>query len=457
MMSTTGVHLNDVAFAVASEGGPLSVGVSIVHAESARSEQLGLPARHVARLTPRLVSADHWSILARAGQLTPLSVCEVIRAELRHRLGTGSSSGISCAVPPTFGSEALGTLLALARLEGIDICSFHDAAALAVASVGLSGTTLVLDLGLGQLSASRVEVENGESRRRAVASRRGPGLSMLHQAWLQRIAEAMVLQTRFDPLHDGASEQRLYDLLESVTATAATAASAVLELPVGSDTLRLTLTRDQFVEAAAPVYDEILAVLHELRPAGARVNILMDEALARLPGLVERIASMRSCRLFTHETGLVARAASRVRAERAADGSVPMQRGYAVGAVVAAPCELDLTPFTSGAEVSPTHALCEGRATALPKSGWLEIGREPSKDGIRLAEWLAGVSRLHCSLQIDEAGVTLIPHSAQGTWLNDERVRGRIRVRSGDKLRVGTPGIVIDLIAVGGERHGAAS
>jgi predicted component of type VI protein secretion system len=61
---------------------------------------------------------------------------------------------------------------------------------------------------------------------------------------------------------------------------------------------------------------------------------------------------------------------------------------------------------------------------------------------------------LHCSLRGDAEGIVLVPHSPQGTWLNDERVRGRVRLQSGDRLRVGTPGVLIELIAVGGAGHG---
>ncbi|NDF87076.1 MAG: FHA domain-containing protein, partial [Gammaproteobacteria bacterium] len=116
--------------------------------------------------------------------------------------------------------------------------------------------------------------------------------------------------------------------------------------------------------------------------------------------------------------------------------------------------ELDLSNLANFVDTAPTHALWEGRAFVLPQSGVLEIGREPALGGIRLGEGLAGVSRLHCSLCAEGGAVTLIPHSAQETWLNDERVRGRVRIQSGDRLRLGTPGVSIELIAVGGAGHG---
>jgi hypothetical protein len=341
------------------------------------------------------------------------------------------------------------------RAEGFDVGAFYDAAPLVVARTALPGVTIVMEMGLGYICASRVETDR-EVRRRASTFRRGPGLLALYQCWLQQIAEAMVLQTRFDPLHEGTSEQRLYDDLERAYSIAAQTGVAEIELPTPNGVVLINVSRDQFAEAASSIYDEVVAVLHELRPAGDKTNILIDESLLRLPGFLGRLASVRGCRVFSHSTGLASLAAAAERGRADADGSVSIQRGFTPLQPIESPKEIDLSEFQSASDRPPTHALFEGKAIALPR-GLLEIGRNPASHGLRLAEGLAGVSRLHCSLQGDESGVTLIPHSPQGVWLNDERVRGRVRVSSGDQLRVGTPGVVIDLIAVGGADHGASS
>lgn len=57
---------------------------------------------------------------------------------------------------------------------------------------------------------------------------------------------------------------------------------------------------------------------------------------------------------------------------------------------------------------------------------------------------------MHCSLlRGDDGNATVVDHSRHGTWLNDERVVGRAPLRAGDRLRIGSPGVAIDLIAVG--------
>lgn len=455
-MAAIGVHLNDAALAVAGGDRPASVEPSVIHSDHERLEVFGSSARAVVRQTPRSVSTDHWTALARMGRNIAPSVLEIIRAELRNRL-PNATEGVSlqCAVPAVFGAESLGTVLSLMRQEGFTVEGFHDAPALTVASLGLEGITLVLEMGLGHFSAIRVD-SNGEVRRKASTSRYGAGLLSLEQCWLQRIAEAMVLQTRFDPLHDGPTEQRLYDQLEVVCANAAKSGSAEIELATSQGVIKVSLSRDQLAEAASAVYEQIISALHELRPAGTHVNILIDHYLIEFPGFLERLSTLRGCRLFTHASDLAARAATNESLSAAPDGSVSIQRGYPSRPPIDAAQEIDISKFTSASDIAPTHVLFDGKAIALP-SGLFEIGRNPQNGGLRLSEGLAGVSRLHCSLHAERAGVTLVPHTSQGTWLNDERVQTRVKVCSGDRLRIGTPGVTIDLIAVGGADHGAPS
>ena len=102
----------------------------------------------------------------------------------------------------------------------------------------------------------------------------------------------------------------------------------------------------------------------------------------------------------------------------------------------------------SAAVAPPTHVLYRGQAIALGSEP-LVIGLAPGA-GPRILQVVgaaAGVSRVHCSLLRTPQGVTVIDHSRYGTWLNDEAVSGRAPLRAGDRLRLGRPGVTLELIA----------
>ena len=66
-----------------------------------------------------------------------------------------------------------------------------------------------------------------------------------------------------------------------------------------------------------------------------------------------------------------------------------------------------------------------------------------------LADSAAGVSALHCVLVREAGAVVVQDRSRYGTFVNGERVAGSAALASGDRLRIGTPGVILELVAVG--------
>ena len=77
------------------------------------------------------------------------------------------------------------------------------------------------------------------------------------------------------------------------------------------------------------------------------------------------------------------------------------------------------------------------RIVVLGDTGTLSVGRGPATD-ISL-DWDKSASRLHAELaHIGEAWTIADDGlSSNGTFVNDEKVTGRRRLRNGDRLRVG--------------------
>ena len=56
---------------------------------------------------------------------------------------------------------------------------------------------------------------------------------------------------------------------------------------------------------------------------------------------------------------------------------------------------------------------------------------------------------VHALIVADRDGVRVRDHSRFGTWLNGAPVAGEAPLEAGDRLRLGTPGVVLELVAVG--------
>ena len=92
--------------------------------------------------------------------------------------------------------------------------------------------------------------------------------------------------------------------------------------------------------------------------------------------------------------------------------------------------------------------MLEGRAHAIDERPLVVGLGEGAGRRIALAGTGEGVSRSHCTL-LRERGRTLVrDHSRYGTFVNGARVDGEAEIGAGDRLRVGSPGFVLELVAV---------
>ena len=370
---------------------------------------------------------------------------EVTESSLESFAGTGAACHV--VVPISSDVTAVADSLARLRQLGFDVQAFHDVAAFGAAALGLSGTTLFIELEEEIAATARIVVVDGVARRQTLLKRIRMGRRALRRAWIELIAESMVLAHRFDPLHDHDSEKRLVSLLWDAARHALEEGSVVVTLPTPRGDCSVTLTRDQFSVRAAPIYRELSGMLHELRPAAARVDLLVAEQDLSLPGFAEMLAEFHGCRILSLRPESLAIVASTEPARAAMADDVLLLRGRPIGnAVVQArfvePLKID------SARVSPTHLLWNAEVKPLVVDSVVEIGRSVADSGLLLPEGLAGVSRWHCSIRVTPLSTELIDHSSHGTWLNDERVFGRAEVFAGDRIRVGDPGIELTLLAI---------
>lgn len=352
------------------------------------------------------------------------------------------------AVGSRSGAGQLGETLREARAAGAVVQGFADASVAAVAWLALPGQTLVLDFGQVRTVFSLVSAEGGEARLRRTAVVE-MGEATLAEGWLRLFAESMVRQTRYDPLHDPRREAPLREQLFEAALEAERAGSARLALDADGRRHELALSRDQFVTAATATWRPLAEMLQALCAGAGDCQVLVPEALVRLPGAREALAVAGTRTVWSQPDAVAARAASLLPPGLRPGTGVPHLTQLPVSD--SPPQGVITHAETRGQEAPPaTHFVYRGRAIPILDTGNV-LGRDPGEgEGtLELPEGIAGLSRRHCTLLRAGGETILVDHSRFGSFVDGQRVNGRTLLQAGSLLRLGSPGIEVPLIRIG--------
>jgi hypothetical protein len=210
------------------------------------------------------------------------------------------------------------------------------------------------------------------------------------------------------------------------------------------------------------MYERLAQLVGALKRVGEPVTLLLSHRAATLPGLAARLAGFRELTLTALPAGASASGAlaekERIRGSGEALPFVtrlPGTTDVAQASVerrpaLAAPVRgrvLDVPPRVGSQAQAPTHLLHEGQAFRITTEPFtLGVAAPASGNGLRLTGATAGISRRHCSIHLESERVLLEDHSTYGSFVNDERVEGRAELLAGDRLRLGSPGIELQVI-----------
>jgi hypothetical protein len=468
--SLVAVELNDAGLRVArsAEGGlPVLVGeespgIAMLHEGRVLT---GADAALRQRFAPLHVQQRYWQALdvqplpwqargiATAADLAHAHLSSVLAPVLQD-----GSADLLLAVPPGYSREQLGLLVGIANECGGSVRGLVDLGLAACADAALGSHTVHLDLQLHQAVLTVLEAVRSEGtlRRSRYELLPGVGVVALQNALAARIAAEFVAATRFDPLHEAATEQRLHESLPDWLASLGEAETVDASLEFGATTHTVVLQRAQMADAVAPLVDEWLGRLHAARPAGAALQLCLSPRAAAVPGLIARLATLRDCVLVQLPVGAAALGALRQAAHivRPPESIALVHRLPLAGAGAAASLGETADARMPGgravpADAVPTHVLFRGRAWPITSEplelGW-SVGQ--AARALTVPAGIPGVSRSHCTLRLSEGQAWVTDHSTYGTFVNDDRVGGGVALRVGDSLRLGTPGIVLELIHV---------
>lgn len=370
-------------------------------------------------------------------------------AEPRHndRLPVVEGAEGWFTLAPQTDLAALGELLAQLRASGHAVRGFVDRAALLLACCELPTPLTVLELSPSQLSVSVASRDaQMASLRRQVALPGGE--RALTAAWLELARSTLVQQTRFDPLHDQRHEVQLRASLPQLAAEAGRSGRTSIVVEAATGALSLVLTRDQLAAAAAPILAPLSSALQALSAAHGAGALLVPADLLDVPGIDEVLAGARFARQLRLDTALVTRALRLLPLEAAVPaGAVPYRTQLPLAAT---PVPADVfTPLQLRGQqptTMATHVVYRGRALPLSAQG-LVLGRDAGESALPLPEGIAGLSRRHCTLRREQGRSHVVDHSSHGTFLDGARVQGRALLPAGSTLRLGDPGVELQLVA----------
>jgi hypothetical protein len=422
---------------------------------------LGTEARAQARLRPRRLVTRFWARLdtvplmqgtAHAGSHADLA-CAQLDAIWRRR--PGGVDRLLPVIPGALGRDALELLLGIAAELGIPVPGLVDAAVAATLRRAPGRELAHLDFSLHGALLTRIAQGDVLERAESVVVPEA-GLLALEDAWARAAAGAFVEQTRFDPLHAAETEQFLYDRLPGWLAALHEADEVTVELPLNGEPLAATLARVPLLAVTAHAYRLLAAGLERWRRPGAGLVLQLSHRAQALPELARFLAEQPGIEILAlPPEAAVAGALARLDALPANGAGGPRfvtrlpSRGELPPAPRTEATGAGATSPAAAPEMQPTHLLHGAEALPIGAAG-LAIGTAPPRDrpALPLSGTPAGVSRLHCVVRLDEHGVVVEDLSRFGSFVNDERVEGRRMLAVGDRLRLGSPGVLLHLIRV---------
>lgn len=460
-MGTLAIEINDAGLAVASGDKLLAVepGYALVDNSEIRT---GQAAYSQARLKPQLVSNRYWSNIsldpAAAGGVGRKNPAELAFAHIRKlwsEFGDSASEAI-LVVPSHFGPEHLGLLLGLAQECGISVRAMVDSAVAATLRAYPGRRILYVDAGLHRVSVAQIDQVEEATVGPSLALET-TGIASITDAFAKRIAQAFVLASRFDPMHDAVSEQRLYDLLPQWLDELHASNSIEAVLTHGEDEFRVEIEREQILAVAAGFYRAIVQLIAQSRSADMPLVVQVTHRLASLPGLTAELARLDDAEIVTLPNGHAALAVlARADAIDSSDGTVrllkhlPWHESQSEAPMPETPRE-DAPASVIRDTRQPTHIVYRGIAYGL-SNGQIVVGRA-QVDGRRtivLGDENTGVSRQHFEVGLRDGEVRLKDLSRYGTYVNEKPVSGETSLRPADVIRVGTPGAELHVITVEG-------
>jgi hypothetical protein len=311
-MSLQVLELNDHALVLGDAEGPQVVSPGFVLADD-KDLVFGTEAQAQSRLHPNQSHSRFWQDLS----LEPLAKGRLPNPRWRHladlahghlnalaQQNGGEQTSTVLSVPGSFSQQQLGILVGIAKQTPLQVNGLVDSALLTAAALPVAKTSLVMQQQLHQTLFSLVELNAGQLRvveTQAVAS---TGSAQVLDALMHLSTDLFIEQCRFNPQHDAATEQLLYNALPQWLSSQPNGSTLQLDLNADGTAYTAKLTSDSLIAALAPIRSRLLEQLAALRQRAPEAELIACPTLAALPGLHDALRSLGSLSIVAVEQSL---------------------------------------------------------------------------------------------------------------------------------------------------------
>ena len=473
-MTTAILNINDAGLQLALDGelARTSPGYAVLDSHKL---MVGEDAAQHAKLLPRWANNRFWDQLTtsplpnatdRIRHHADLALAHL--EALWHPIRKQAGDMLIC-VPGYYSQENLGLLLALCNTAAIPVRGLVDSSVIAASNLSLAKTVLHLDIHLHRITLTRLS-NDGILTRRHVKTVAESGLVTLRERWANIIASQFIQTTRFDPLHDAAMEQRLFDTLPGWIATLDSEPLTRFELTddESSPTLSkeglskakarlskesaskkgsskkdrtsrtVTISQDTLLAAVNQLYPRIVQAIRQEAGNEGRVSLLLAPGFAGFPGLKESLQLVSQLDVIDLSPSLTLDAAwarkDEVAADIADDGGVSHVTRLTASAPATNPTDSQAASPTASQAASqqqgghPTHLLAGHQAWPIGSSFKLDadLSGGPKQQHDKPA------ATLHT-----RSGALMLEPGDQAVAINGEVCKASREIKIGDTLSIG--------------------
>jgi len=295
-MSDVLLDISDVMLALADRGRIriCAPGLAVIDPAGDRL-LIGAAAAARQRHNPRAVHDRYWQALDRQPLVRTLGRARSHADLAWMQLGdiaaqAGPGEGWLLAVPGHYDDDALALLCGIARSLGLTIDAMAPRALLIAAGTCPGRDSLVIDIGRHRIGLEHVALRDGQLQclERSTVQE-APGLKALMEDWARLAADAFVEQCRFDPAHNAAAEQALYDRLPEWLGILDSGRPVTARLEFGGRSFSASLAPEPFERLGR----ERLAPLGEALAGLPDSTVVLEEDMGGLPGLRRRLEEAR--------------------------------------------------------------------------------------------------------------------------------------------------------------------